>query len=208
MSNSYKSLTYQDFLQEVSEKKFFICLDNEYKYNGFEYNVGLNINSTKFKPYSIYDNGGLYFTTPEHLLECFMNGLNIAFIQLEEDALFYKEQYGNKYKTNKFTITKIVNLFNYNHDEDHIDEIHKFLKCLIELDRHFNKKFQFDNKQIKNKINFKTNELRLSETENQMNHSETIINTYIGGYPFETEYYTDKTMESAKNLYFVLTFSK
>ena len=106
------ALTYTQFIEKVgTDCKFQKCLNNELQHYGFSYKIGMNEDTKPFNASGSCQPGGLYFTTSEHLHDFFHlynNSLNVAFIKLCEDALFYIEPEGKKFKTNKFYIEEII----------------------------------------------------------------------------------------------------
>jgi hypothetical protein len=95
------SLTYTEFIKKVGYSEFVKCLNNKY-------NIGLNEDKNSLNPFNSCKRCGLYFTTKEHVNKFLEYGLNIALLELCEDAEFYIEQYGTKFKTNKFIIKEIL----------------------------------------------------------------------------------------------------
>jgi hypothetical protein len=102
------SLAYSAFISRFPKNtKFVKLLNNEKKHYDFQYKIGLNEDIIQFNPSGSCLSGGLYFTTYEHIEKFISYGMNIAYIQLCEDALFYCDPGNFKWKTNKFIITKI-----------------------------------------------------------------------------------------------------
>jgi hypothetical protein len=102
------SLTYTQFIEKVGNQQFQKCLNNELKHYTFQYKIGLNEDTIPFNPFNSCTPGGLYFTTNEHINEYLNFGLNVAILELCEDAEFYIEPNGTKFKTNKFIIKEIL----------------------------------------------------------------------------------------------------
>ena len=102
------SLTYNRFIEIVGNQQFQKCLNNELTHYTFQYKIGLNVDTIPFNPSGYCKPGGLYFTTTKYINEFFDFGLNIALIELCEDAQFYIEPNGTKFKTNKFIIKEIL----------------------------------------------------------------------------------------------------
>ena len=100
------SLTYTEFIEKVGNQQFQKCLNNELKHYNFQYKIGLNEDLIPFNPRYYCKPGGLYFTTKEHINKFIQYGLNIAILELCEDAEFYIEPGGKKFKTNKHIINK------------------------------------------------------------------------------------------------------
>lgn len=103
------SLTYDQFMKKMkfNENTIFckmlnINLNHQY----FQYNVGENIDTISFDPSGSCKSGGLYFTTFDYISEFYGHGIYIATIKLCEDANFYIDPEGKKYKTDKFIIEK------------------------------------------------------------------------------------------------------
>ena len=105
---SLMALNYSQFINEIGNKKFMKCINNEFDHNGFKYKLGLNADTQKFHPYGLCEPGGLYFTTSDFIHNFLSFGSNIAIIELCQDAEFYIDPNGYKYKTNKFIITKFL----------------------------------------------------------------------------------------------------
>jgi hypothetical protein len=102
------SLKFSEFISKFPHNtKFVKLLNNEKKHYDFQYKIGLNEDTIQFNPKGTCLPGGLYFTTYEHIEKFIGLGMNRATIQLCEDALFYCDPEGFKWKTNKFIITKI-----------------------------------------------------------------------------------------------------
>ena len=107
--DEFIALTYDEFIAQVGGAcKFQKCLNNELTHFGFTYKLGLNEDTIPFNASGSCQSGGLYFTTSEYIHDFYGYGLNIANIKLCEDALFYIEPEGNKFKTNKFYIDEIL----------------------------------------------------------------------------------------------------
>lgn len=88
--------------------EYYKILNERMNHNGFIYKLGLNVDTKEFKPEGSCQEGGLYFTTKEHLFRFFEFGIYIADISLCADSLLYKDPRGDKFKANKFIITKIT----------------------------------------------------------------------------------------------------
>jgi hypothetical protein len=102
------SLTYTEFITKVGKQQFQKCLNNELKHFDFQYKIGLNEDMIPFNPTGSCKSGGLYFTTTKYINKFLEYGLNIAILELCEDAEFYIEPNGIKFKTNKFIIKEIL----------------------------------------------------------------------------------------------------
>ena len=102
------TLSYDEFIKLFSSSTIFCKLLNYGRNHfGFQYKLGKNIDHVPFNPNGSCLSGGLYFTTLEYLPQFISYGINIAYIELCKDALFYCDPEGFKWKTNKFIITKI-----------------------------------------------------------------------------------------------------
>jgi Domain of unknown function (DUF4116) len=96
------SLTKNQFIDNVGDKQFYKVLRNDLTHYGFEYQLGTNKNSFTG------DKGGMTFIDLHHLIDVLHYGSQIGFVKLEDDAEFNIKY--NKYTTNKFTITSIINI--------------------------------------------------------------------------------------------------
>jgi hypothetical protein len=102
------SIKYSVFIKRFPENTIFVkLLNNELNHYGFQYNIGLNVDTIPFNPTGLCLSGGLYFTTIEYIEKYIKYGVNLAHIKLCDDAVFYCDPTGYKWKTNKFIITKI-----------------------------------------------------------------------------------------------------
>jgi hypothetical protein len=102
------SLTYTEFIRRAGKNEFRKCLNNELKHHNFQYKIGLNEDTIPFDTSDSYKPGGLYFTTKEHINEYLGFGLNVAILELCEDAEFYIDLDVTEFKTNKFIIKEIL----------------------------------------------------------------------------------------------------
>ncbi len=102
-------MNYDQFIEKVgNDKQFMKILRNDMTHYNFTYKEGLNEDILPFNPSGSCEPGGLYFTTIDHIHEFFDCGDHIAFITLCPDAVFYIDPEGNKFKTDKFNIDKIM----------------------------------------------------------------------------------------------------
>lgn len=104
---NYGALTYTKFMEITKfnkSTKFCKMLNNELCHFGFQYQIGLNIDTVEFNPSGICETGGLYFTTDDHIASFYGHGLNYATVKLCEDAMFYIDPLGQSFKTTKFII--------------------------------------------------------------------------------------------------------
>ena len=104
------ALKFSEFISKFPHNtKFVKLLNNKKKHFNFQFNIGLNEITIQFNPMLNWSclPGSLYFTTSEHIDKFIGYGVNLAHIELCEDALFYCDLEGLKWKTNKFIITKI-----------------------------------------------------------------------------------------------------
>ena len=103
------ALTYDQFLNKIRKKTTFYKFLNDRKlHSGFQYKLGLNVDTIKFNPSGSCEPGGLYFSDNENIAKFTIFGNNIACITLLEDAQFYIDPEGDKYKTDKFYIEAII----------------------------------------------------------------------------------------------------
>jgi hypothetical protein len=94
--------------KKLGTPTFFKFLREDLTHHNFEYKLGENIDFIPFNPSGECENGGLYFTTLDHIFE-FMNfGDQIGVITLYSDSQVYTEK--NKYKTDKFILEKIISV--------------------------------------------------------------------------------------------------
>ena len=101
-------LTYTQFIKEIKTNTFMKCLNNTHNHYGIQYDIGLNQDTQPFNPYS-FGKGGLHFTTDEDIVHFTNYGVNIAIIELCQDALFsIVSKNPIKFKTNKFIIKEII----------------------------------------------------------------------------------------------------
>lgn len=109
----YKPLSYYEFMDKISYRSrcsmfFYKYLNNSLYHNGYTYKLGLNIDPNEFNPSGTCKSGGFYFTDITNLSNFSAYGNKIAKIKLLEDAVYYIDPSGDKYKTNKFYIVDIV----------------------------------------------------------------------------------------------------
>lgn len=106
------SINHSEFIKLVGNKRFVKFINNTYNHHGFVYKLGENKDTNNFKPFGSCAGGGLYFTTYENASYWSHFGIIFADIKLcdDDDAEFYIEPCGTKYKTNKFIVDKMVNL--------------------------------------------------------------------------------------------------
>ena len=95
---------------EVIEKNygknpmFLKVIKDDNTHHNFTYKLGVNKDMLQFNPSGSCEAGGLYFSVNEHIIKYLEYGEKIAVIKLAEDAIFYMEQNGDKFKTNKLII--------------------------------------------------------------------------------------------------------
>lgn len=107
------SLTFQEFKEKVPDSYFIKFVNNNCTHHCLHYQLGLNVDTIEFNPRESCKPGGLYFTTNK-FFDIFTGfGKNIALIELCEDAQFYMDPGGKKYKTDKFIIQKYMSIPEY-----------------------------------------------------------------------------------------------
>lgn len=94
-----------------SKGPYYKVLNEELNHKGFQYRMGLNIDTEEFNPSGSCESGGLYFTTKEHLCKFLDYGIYIAEVYIPFDAEVYKDPDEDKYKANKIIIAKITPIF-------------------------------------------------------------------------------------------------
>jgi hypothetical protein len=102
------ALTYNKFIEKVGKCEFRKCLNNKLTHWNFQYKIGLNEDTIPFNPSGSCKPGGLHFTTNNKINDFIGYGLNIAIIELCEDAEFYIDPHLKTFKTNKFIIKEIL----------------------------------------------------------------------------------------------------
>lgn len=88
-------------------------LNEKMNHYGFQYKLGLNIDTEEFNPSDSCKKGGLYFTTKEHLHKFFYCGIYVAEIEIPSDARVYADPSSDKWKADKLIITKIIPVEEY-----------------------------------------------------------------------------------------------
>lgn len=110
------------------ETKYYKILNQEMIHNGFQYKMGLNIDTKEFNPKGSCEYGGLYYTTEEFIHKFFEYGCFIAEIEIPSDAKVYADPTGDRWKTDRLIITKINPIYEHKIGKD-------FLQKKFELDR-------------------------------------------------------------------------
>jgi len=98
----------------INTSKFYKFLNDDLIHYGFQYKLGLNIDTKKFNPNGECTKGGLYFCEESkcHMF-CKYYGGKMGIVSIPDDALVYIEH--NKFKADKFIINEII-------DFDSVDE--------------------------------------------------------------------------------------
>jgi hypothetical protein len=121
-------LSYYQFIKNISakdkDKTFIKFINYDKKHHNFTYKLGLNEDFLPFNPNGSCESGGLYFTNLQNADLWMHYGDILAYIKLCDDALYYIEPCQTKFKTNKFIITKFVDL-SLENETNQTDEICK-----------------------------------------------------------------------------------
>jgi len=118
------SLTYQEFINKIGNERFCKFINKGKKHSNLTYKEGINEDILSFNPNGSCTPGGLYFTNISNARHWINYGCYVVFIELCEDAIFYIEPCGTKYKTNKFKINKFISL-DLKENEEQTEEICK-----------------------------------------------------------------------------------
>lgn len=88
---------------KINHNNIFIKItNNNQNHKGFQYKIGLNIDTLPFNPTGTCNKGGLYFIEFKYAIFYRYYGDFISHAMIPNDALVYIEQ--NKYKTNKLIL--------------------------------------------------------------------------------------------------------
>jgi hypothetical protein len=98
-------LTGKEFKEQYGIK-FYKFLAKDFIHNGFNYKIGLNVDTKKFHPSGQCNEGGLYFTDKKNILSFSEYGPNLGVIEIPDDAQVYIEE--NKFKADKLELTNIL----------------------------------------------------------------------------------------------------
>jgi len=128
----HKELTGAQFNDIYKGVKLYKFLHNNLTHYGFQYKLGLNIDTTPFKPKNTCSEGGLYFcdeTTCYHHWRLY--GKKVALIEIPSDAIVYVEE--TKFKADRLMITEIIDYDDLNDDfwinmSDHDTSALEFMK--------------------------------------------------------------------------------
>ena len=90
--------------------KFYKFLNNEMIHNGFEYHLGLNIDTNQFDPTGKCTGRGLYFCEKSDCHLYYQYGTKLALIEIPNDARVYIEKY--KFKADRLIIKEIIDIDN------------------------------------------------------------------------------------------------
>jgi hypothetical protein len=94
----------------ISGSTWYKILNDGWRHNGFQYQLGLNVDTVPFNPSGSCQSGGLYYTNAEFLPLFLDYGFYIAEIEIPEDAQTYKDPDGNKWKADRLIIRCIYKI--------------------------------------------------------------------------------------------------
>ena len=92
---------------------YYKVLHEDLIHYGFQYKLGLNIDTREFNPSGSCKSGGLYYTNKEHIIDYFGFGVYIAEINIPVDAQIYKDPYSNAWKADKIIINKYYPIYEW-----------------------------------------------------------------------------------------------
>ena len=81
---------------------FYKFLNKELNHYGFQYDMGLNVDTETFNPTGECRPGGIYFSSIQHLLRYYSHGSVIGIIEVPDDAKVYIE--AKKFKADMIII--------------------------------------------------------------------------------------------------------
>jgi len=87
---------------------FYKILAKDLIHNNFQYNLGLNVDTSEFNPEGECSQGGLYFAYIEHIFKFINYGTKIGIVEILDDSQVYIED--DKFKTDKFILKDTINL--------------------------------------------------------------------------------------------------
>lgn len=87
--------------------QWYKILNRKWNHHGFQYKLGLNIDTVPFYPYGRCFPGGLYYTNKENLHKFLEYGCYIANIKIPPGARVYQEPSGDKWKADKIEIVSV-----------------------------------------------------------------------------------------------------
>jgi hypothetical protein len=86
----------------------FKLLHSDLSHNGFQYQVGLNVDSRPFNPHGSCEPGGLYYTDLAHLALFLSDAWPlVADVTVPDDALVYPEPDGTKWKASQLVLSNL-----------------------------------------------------------------------------------------------------
>jgi len=85
---------------------FYKILNKYLNHHGFQYQVGLNVDTRPFNPQGKCQPGGLYFTDLDNVAKFIEYGCHVAEISLPEGEEIYKDPEGDKQKAHQIIINK------------------------------------------------------------------------------------------------------
>lgn len=88
-------------------------LNQSWNHNGFQYQLGLNIDTEKFNPSGMCETGGLYFTDNENVHKYLGYGCYIAEVEVPPDAQVYADPEGDKWKADRLIIKAVYKFTEY-----------------------------------------------------------------------------------------------
>ena len=92
----------EEFNNLTKGKTFIKILNKKQNHNGFQYKLGLNVDSKPFNPIGTCLSGGLYFSEAKNFLLFYHCGESMWRIIIPNDSKVYVEE--NKFKADKFVL--------------------------------------------------------------------------------------------------------
>jgi hypothetical protein len=116
--NLYTEISGTEFNKIMDGKPLFKVLNGDGRrrgligmHHGFDYRIGLNIDTTPFKPTGNCSAGGLYFCSKENILKFYGSyGENIWRITVPNDARVYVEKCS--FKANMIILCEQISIYN------------------------------------------------------------------------------------------------
>ena len=98
----------------MSDTIYYKILKEYLIHKGFQYKLGLYIDTKEFNPSCSYESGGLYFTDKDNIGTYLKYGIYIAEITIPDDAKVYKDPLNNVWKADKIFINKYCSFEEWN----------------------------------------------------------------------------------------------
>lgn len=102
---------FNDLIKSIGNPKLLKVLNEEKIHHGFQYEMGLNIDTKEFYPYGDCCAGGLYFTTENDICDYLWFGTEIAVIEIPDDARVYIEK--KKFKSDRIVIVSSIDIVSF-----------------------------------------------------------------------------------------------